>query len=456
MPDRGNLTYPDAGGKIYFCIIGYYARKKELEYPIMDDGSRLSGFGPWIVAIILLFCAMYFAITETAFSASSRPRLKALSETGNKKAGRALLVLDDFDRAISTILICTNIIHLSIASIVTVAVTKTIGLNAVAVSTIITTMTVFFAGEMLPKTIAKKFPEPLAMATAPVLKVLMTIFTPFSALLSAFGNAVTKMVKGEPEISVTEDELYDIIEDMTEEGALDEEQGDLISSALQFGDLTVESILTPRVDMVYVNVDDSVETILATVQNCKHSRLPVYEENIDNIVGVLQIRKFIKEYLKKGTAVNVRKLLDKPFFIHQSAKVDDVLPLMSKERQNIAIVTDNYGGTLGLVTIEDMLEELVGEIWDEDDDVEEPLIKIDDSEVSVSADEHVQDVFEELAFQDPENDESLADKVLGAWAFEKFGSIPKTGDSFNYHGLVVEVAEMDHNRIVRLKVRREE
>ena len=445
------LTQYAYGDRI--CCLIMIRRKKELVYLIMDDGSRLSGLGPWIIAIVLLFGAMFFAVTETAFASSSKPRLKALKETGNKKAEKALEILDDFDLAISTILICTNIIHLSIASIVTVAVTKSIGLNAVAVSTIITTMVVFFAGEMLPKTIAKQFAEPLAMFCAPILRILMTVLTPLSKLLSAIGNGVSGLVKGEPEVSVTEDELYDIIEDMTEDGALDEEQGDLISSALQFGDLTVESILTPRVDMIYVDVDDSIETILATVQNCTHSRLPVYEDNIDNIIGILQIRKFIKAYLKYGKDLDVRQILDKPYFVHKKTKVDEVLPLMSKNRQNIAIVTDNYGGTLGLVTIEDMLEELVGEIWDEEDVVEEPLQMIDDKALLVDADEHVSDIFDALGYDDPEDDDELTDKVVGAWAFEQFGKIPQVGDRFIYHDLEVIVDEMDHNRIVRLKVR---
>ena len=414
----------------------------------MDDGSRL----PWIIAAVLVLCAAYCAMAETAFASASRPKVKVAAEAGNKNAQDALDVFDRFDKAITTLLICTNIVHLSVASLVTVTVTKKWGLNAVSLSTIITTMVVFFAGEMLPKSFAKKYAESAALFCASSLKFLMAVFSPLSMLLTAIGEHVSKAVKGEPELSVTEDELYDIIEDMTEEGTLDEEQGDLISSALQFGDLTVESVLTPRVDIVALNVESTLEEILSVIRSCNHSRLPVYEDTVDHVIGILQIRKFIKSYLHEREAMDLRTLLDEPLFIHQSTSLDSVLPIMTRDRQSIAIVTDNYGGTLGLITIEDILEELVGEIWDEDDIVEESIVALGNNEYTVDADEHVSDTFEEIGFEDPEDNEELVDTVLGAWAYERFGSIPHQGDSFLYHNLQVTAEEMDHNRIVRLKL----
>ena len=414
----------------------------------MDDGSRL----PLIAAAILLFCAMFCAITETAFSAASKTRLKVMAENGNTRASKAVYVLDNFERAISTILIMTNIVHISIATLVTLYVTRRWGVSAVSVSTIITTLIVFFAGEMLPKSIAKRYAESLAMGTGGALKFFMAVFGPLSSLLSAIGVGVSKRIKGEPELSVTEDELYDIIEDMTEEGTLDEEQGDLISSALQFGDLTVESVLTPRVDIVAVNVNSPIEDVLKVIKSCSHSRLPVYEETRDNIIGILSIRRFIKSYLKYGSETNLRALLDEPYFVHQSANIDELLPVMTKNRQSMAIVTDNYGGTLGLVTVEDIVEELVGEIWDEDDVIEESYTKLSDTEFIVDADEHVADAFEEIGFEVPEDNDELVDTLMGAWAFEQFSEIPSAGDSFDYHNLHVEIAEMNHNRIVRLKL----
>ena len=407
----------------------------------MDDGSRL----PWIIAVLLLFCAAFFAVAETAYASCSKSRVKAAAERGDARAKTALLILDDFDKAISTLLICTNIVHIATASIVTVAVTKMWGLSAVSISTIVTTIVVFFAGEMLPKSIAKKYSEPLALATGPVLRFLMKVFTPLSVLLTWIGQSAAKLTPDETPVSFTEDELYDIIEDMTEEGSLDEQQGELISSALQFGEVTVESVLTPRVDLV-------AENILAVIKTTNHSRLPVYEGSIDNIIGVLQIRKFIKAYLRLGNNLDLRPLLDEVFFIHQSTNIDELLPVMSKRKLNMAVVTDNYGGTLGIVTVEDILEELVGEIWDEDDVVEESFVELGDGVYMVGADESVTDVFEQLGFEDPEEDEELVNTLMGEWAYEQFSAIPKVGDSFCYHQLQVTVAAMTHNRILKLKV----
>ena len=414
----------------------------------MDDGSRL----PWIIAVLLLFCAAFFAVAETAYASCPKSRVKAAAERGDARAKTALLILDDFDKAISTLLICTNIVHIATASIVTVAVTKLWGLSAVSVSTIVTTIVVFFAGEMLPKSIAKKYSEPLVLATGPVLRFLMKIFAPLSALLTWIGQSAAKLTPEENPVSFTEDELYDIIEDMTEEGSLDEQQGELISSALQVGEVTVESVLTPRVDLVAVDISSSLENILAVIKTTNHSRLPVYEGSIDNIIGVLQIRKFIKAYLRLGNNLDLRPLMDEVFFIHQSTNIDELLPVMSKRKLNMAVVTDNYGGTLGIVTVEDILEELVGEIWDEDDVVEESFVELGDGIYMVDADESVTDVFEQLGFEDPEADEELVNTLMGEWAYEQFSAIPKVGDSFQYHQVQVTVAAMTHNRILKLKV----
>ena len=414
----------------------------------MDDGSILSV----LIILALLLCADYFAVCETSFASVSRIRLKTAMERGDRQANKAMYVCEHFDKAITTILIGTNIVHLSCASYVTVLVTRRWGISAVTLSTFVTTIVVFFVGEMLPKSIAKKYSEPLALATGPVLRFLMKVFTPLSALLTWIGQSAAKLTPDETPVSFTEDELYDIIEDMTEEGSLDEQQGELISSALQFGEVTVESVLTPRVDLVAVDISSSLENILAVIKTTNHSRLPVYEGSIDNIIGVLQIRKFIKAYLRLGNNLDLRPLLDEVFFIHQSTNIDELLPVMSKRKLNMAVVTDNYGGTLGIVTVEDILEELVGEIWDEDDVVEESFVELGDGVYMVDADESVTDVFEQLGFEDPEEDEELVNTLMGEWAYEQFPAIPKVGDSFRYHQVQVTVASMAHNRILKLKV----
>ena len=416
----------------------------------MDDASRLS----LTIVVLLLLCAAYFAVAETAFASVSRVKIRIRAERGEPKAVKAMQVLDNFDLAITSILICTNIVHISAASIVTLAVTRMFPdvPGAVTVSTFVMTIVVFFAGEMLPKSIAKKYSERLSLAVAGSLCFFMSVLKPLAKLLSATGNFAAKFVKADPEISVTEDEIYDIIEDMTEEGSLDEERGELISSALQFGETTVESILTSRVDLAALDIDDSPEEMLAFIRAQTHSRLPVYEGSIDNIVGILSIRKFIKAYLKQGAQLDIRSLLDKPYFIHQSANIDGLLPVMSKNRLNMAVVTDNYGGTLGIVTVEDILEELVGEIWDEDDVVEEPCVPCGDGIWDCDAEMAVPDVFELLEFDDDDEDDEFTNKLLGEWAYEQFDRIPSVGDSFRYRELSVTVSEMRHNRILRLRV----
>ena len=415
----------------------------------MDDGSILSV----LIILALLLFADYFAVCETSFAAVSRIRLKTAMERGDRRANKAMYVCERFDKAITTILIGTNIVHLSCASYVTVLVTRRWGLSAVTLSTFVTTIVVFFVGEMLPKSIAKKYSLRLALGTASSLVFFMHLLTPVSFVLTKIGEFASRLTKGDSEVSVTEDELYDIIENMTDEGDLDSEQGDLVHSALAFGDLTAESILTARVDMETIDVDDPLEEILAQVKASRHSRIPVYQDSVDNIIGVLQIRRFMREYLQKREKTDLRSLLDEPYFVHQSAKIDELLSVMSSKKINMTIVTDSYGGTVGIVTVEDILEELVGEIWDEDDEVVEPCVDHGDGSYSFDAGVDIEDAFEFMDYEDP--DETDFDhKLLGEWAYEQFDAIPKEGDSFTYNGLRVTVEKVQQRRIMKLHIQR--
>ena len=424
----------------------------------MSDGDSW----PWILSVLLLFFADYIAVTETALASVSKVRMKTLADHGNAGAQKVLDALEHFDRTISTILICTNISHLAIASLVTVAVTRRWGLSAVSVATILTSLVVMFFGEMLPKSIAKKYSERFSLLCIRPLTFLTLIFRPFSAILSAIGNAAAKLTKGDPEISVTEDELYDIIDDMTEEGSLDEDQGDLISSALQFGSVTVESILTPRVDVVGIDVSLSPDAVMELIREQNHSRLPVYEGSIDHVIGVLRIRNFIKVYLRRNGKLNIRRILDKPVFVTESTTVDDLLTMMTRSRANLAVVTDHYGGTVGIVTVEDILETLVGEIWDEDDEVKEAIVKEDEGKYLVDAEEPLGDVLEEIGFELKEDvkDEELINTLVGEWVYDHFPGVPAVGDSFVEEGeeqmaLVTTVREMDGNRILHVELKLE-
>lgn len=417
----------------------------------MDEGgSRIY----WIfIVVLLILLALFFAMTETAFASVSRTRMKTMADKGDSRAKKVLYILDHFDTAITTILICTNIVHIAAASVVTVNVTRIWGISAVTISTIITTLAVFFFGEMLPKSIARKYCGSISLSTAGILSFLMTLLRPFSWVLAAIGNTVAKLSKEEGDVSVTEEELYDIIEDMTEEGTLDEEQGDLISSALQFQDVIAGSILTSRVDLVAIEVNTPQNEILDLIRRENHSRIPVYEGTIDHIIGILQIRKYIKEYLKNGN-VDIRSLLDRPYFVYQTSKIDDLLNQMSAEKLNVAVVLDEYGGTLGIITVEDILEELVGEIWDEDDDAEENIIELPDGTYSVNAEDLVTDVLDELHIDCSEEEEKeIENKIMSELAFEAFSEIPKEGDSFRFMNMLITVQIMQQNRIIRLKVK---
>lgn len=415
----------------------------------MDSDSRL----PWIFVGILLILAAFFAASEAAISAVSRNKVKLAAERGDPRGKNALFVLDNFDRAITTILICTNLVHIAAASLVTVAVTKRWGTNAVTLSTVLFTIVVFLLAEMLPKSYSKKKSEKVALGCCGIIRFCMILFKPLAVGLSALGRFASRFGPKETDVSVTEEELYDIIEDMTEEGALDEEEGELISSALQFGDVTVESILTPRVDLDAIDCEDSPRDILTACKKSTHSRLPVYEGSVDHLVGVLQIRKYIKAFLRDGEHTDVRGLLDAVLYVHQSTKIDDLLDMLIRRKVNLAVVTDNYGGTVGVVTVEDILEELVGEIWDEEDIVEESIVSAGDNLWLIDAEESVSDVFDSLEYEDPEENDDLLNTQMGEWAYENFSQIPSVGQSFSYHRLEVTVSKMEENRILQLRVR---
>lgn len=417
----------------------------------MDADSR------GIILVVLFFIASaYFALAETALASVSKNRIKVLSDKGNRKADKVLYILDHFEDAITTLLICTNIAHIAAASIITAVVTRKWGLSWVSLSTILTTLAMFFFCEMLPKSIGKKISVKASLFCSGLLVVLMRLLKPFSQILSGIGFITLKIFHAEEdEVSVTEDEIYDIIEDMTEEGTLDAEQSELISSALSFGDIEVSSILTPRVDVTGFDINMNPEEVLDFLMNQTHSRVVVYDKTIDNVVGVLRIRKYLKAYITRKNIPDVRKLVDEVYYCHASMQIDELLDNMTSNRMNMAVILDGFGGMLGIVTIEDILEEIVGEIWDESDEIVEPVVKISDDEFLVSADETVLDAFEYISFEIPkdEDEERFINLLISDWTYENFGKIPKEGESFNYHNLVVTVKKLEHNRIINVTIK---
>ena len=415
----------------------------------MDAGS----ISCTVAAVITLLLAAYFSLVETAFENVSRSRIKA-REDSEKRTKRALRVLDDWENSRGAILIGTNLTHAALAALVVYIVVDA-GWRGweVAATVICAALAVFFFSEAIPKCAGAKYAESICMASAASLRFFTLLFKPLYATFRAIGSALAGLTRGDAEVSVTEDELYDIIEDMTDQGSLDSERGELVSSALQFADLTAENILTARVDVAAIDVEWDNGKVLDFIRRERHSRLPVYEDSIDNIIGVLQIRRYIREYLAHNGKVELRALLDEAFFVERDMKIDRLLSLMSAKKLNMAIVTDGYGGTLGIVTVEDILEELVGEIWDEDDVVEESFVPLGGGRFEVDAELPVGETLEKLGLDThdlPEEDEY---KLMGEWAYERFDRIPSTRESFTWGRLNVTVSEMRQNRIVKLVCR---
>lgn len=416
----------------------------------MDGDSWLSLF----LIFVLLILGAYFASCEIAISSVNRIRIRILSDKGDRGAKNVQYILDHFDQALSAILIGNNLSHILSSSITTIWATRMWGTNAVASTTLVLTVIVFFFAELLPKSIAKKYSEHFSKAIAGSLIIFMRICKPLSLLLTYLGNSAVNLVGGKGN-AVTEDEFYDMVENIAEEGSLEEKKGKLVQSALSFGDHTVGDILTVRVDVKAIDDSDSVSEILDCIRTVRHSRLPVYHDSIDNVVGVLSCRKYVKAYLKQGEQVDIHQIMDPPFFIHISTDVADLIPAMNHRKASMAIVTDDYGGIKGIITVEDILEELVGEIWDEDDEVIESYIKIDDRTFDVDASLNIDDCFDLIGYEDYDEDE-VAHKNMASLAYAAFDTIPREGDSFMFQDLKIIVLKMEKRRILTLRIIREE
>ncbi len=416
--------------------------KKEL-IRLMDDGSWLQ----LTVFILMVVFGAYFAGCESSYSALNKIRLKSRAEDGDVKAKKALYIANNFERTITTLLIGNNITHIAAASVATAFVAGIWDINDSKVSvlcTVITTMIVFLFSEMIPKAFANDRSDTMAMACAGSLRVLMKIATPLVAFFSLISNSVSKLFKTEKAPSITEEELYDIIDTIEEEGVMDEEQSDLFKSALDFSGTTAADVMTVRSDICAVDISMSNDEIVKEIQNYNHSRLPVYDGNPDEIIGVLQIRSFLKEYLKDHN-VNLRSMLTETFFVRDNAKIDDLLSVMRQKKIYLAVVTDEADHTVGIVTIEDFLEELVGEIWDEDDVVDNDFVKMGGNRFTVNTHLLVGDVFSRMGLIC--SDKTLAEMPVISWVINTLGHFPEEEDSFRYQNLEVTVEDVEDGRI---------
>ncbi len=402
----------------------------------------------WLCAALLVLLALsaFFSSSETAFSTVNRIRLKTLAEGGDIRARRALAITEEYDKALSTVLIGNNIVNIAASSIATVLCVRFIGGQAgPAVSTFTMTVLVLIFGEVTPKSYAKSNAERLALRFARPMRMLMVVFTPVSRLLVGLTKLAARTSADAP--SVTEEELKYIIDTTVEEGVLHADESELLHSAMEFDDIKVQEILTPRVDVAAINVADDVPSVLEFVLSERYSRMPVYEESIDHIIGVLHTRDFLEE-IACGKTPDLRRLLSECLYIHRTMKISALLSDFKRTKINMAVVMDDYGGTMGVVTTEDILEELVGEIWDEDEEIVSEFSSLGGGRYEVAGEYSIRDLIDKL---DLDEDEFEADSnTVGGWAMERFGRIPEVGDSFQWQNILVTVLEIDEQRIVKL------
>ena len=378
--------------------------------------------------------------------------MKNYADAGNRKARRALYVADDFDRLLSTILVGNNVVNMASASIATVVATAMFGASGAAVATVVMTVLVLIFGEILPKTLAKENSENIAMAAGGLLSFLIKLLSPIVFFFVKIKELALRLVKGPAaQPSVTEEELKYIVESIEQEGVLEEQESDLVQSALDFDEITAQEILTPRVDLVTLDVEDSIDEALKVVLDAHYSRIPVYRGTVDSIIGVLQVRDLLKAVVT-GRQTRLDHLISDCIFVHKTMKISALLAEFKAKKLHLAVVTDDYGGTMGIVTVEDIIEELVGEIWDEDDVAQVEFRALGGDAYEVSADMDMEDLFDELGYDDPE-DTDWEHKPVGEWVYEQFDMIPAQGESFTWHRLKVTVESIDHRRIRKLLIR---
>lgn len=395
----------------------------------------------YIIAMLAcVICSAYFSATETAFSSLNKTRIKTLAEDGHKRAKLVLKLSNDYDRLISTILIGNNIVNILAASLGTLMFVKLLGEDIGAtVSTVVVTVVVLIFGEISPKSIAKDFPEKFAMFSAPIIQFLIWILTPLNFLFWLWKKFLSLFLKKKDDEKLSQAELLMFVEEVQEGGSIDTNEGHLLRNAIEFGDLKAEDILTHRVDLEALPVDATPEEVAEQFENSKFSRLPVYKEDIDHIVGILHLKDF---YGINGiTTQPISEIMTPPLFIHRTEKISDLLKQLQTSKSHMAVVVDEYGGTLGIVTMEDILEELVGDIWDEHDDVLEDVRNIGYDTYRVNCSMSMDDFCQQFDI-----DAQSESSTVNGWISEQLDKIPEKGDKFSYKNLDITVTDIDSHR----------
>ena len=394
----------------------------------------------WVALVILVGFSAFFSASETAFSSLNQIRLKSRAEDGDSSAARVLAMAEQYDKLLSTILIGNNIVNIAAASIGTILFTQMLGAERGAtVSTIVLTIIVLIFGEVTPKSLAKEMPEKVATAVSPFLVVLMALMTPLTWLFTQWKKLLGHFVHSGEADTITEGELMTMVSEAENDGELTDRESELIRSAIEFDDVEVEEILTPRVDVVAVEDDIPLEELAQTFAESGYSRLPVYHGTIDNIIGVVHEKDFYIARLKKATKID--DLVVPTLYTTGSTQISQLLRTLREQHHHLAVVVDEYGGTEGIITLEDILEELVGEIWDEHDEVTEDFRKQSDGSWLVSGSASVDDLYEEL---DLPEEEDIDSNTVNGLVQEKTCQLPKVGDRFTlgeYDGVVTRTAK---------------
>ena len=397
------------------------------------------------LAVLVAFSA-YFSATETAFTSLNRIRMRSRAEGGDRRAALALRLSEDYDRFLSTILIGNNIVNISASTLGTVLFTKHVGdAYGPLVSTIVLTAVILIFGEISPKSLAKEHAESFAMFSAPILRIFLAVLGPLNFIFAQWKRLISHLFRHSPDAGITEEELITMVDQAENEGGLDQEESALIRSAIEFGDLEVEEILTPRVDIVAVEDTDTMDEIARVFAESGYSRLPVYHEDIDNIVGVIHEKDF--HAARYHGQNDVSALVSNILYTTATTKISDLLRILQKAKAHMVIVVDEYGGTEGLCTLEDIVEELVGEIWDEHDEVIEEFRKQADGSYLISCNANLTDLYDLFSLKG----ESDSNTVSG-WVMEEVGRVPEVGDHFVYEDLDVTGTEVDHRRVLEIRV----
>ena len=402
-----------------------------------------------IIIIACLIMSAFFSSTETAFSSLNRIRVKSLAEKGDKRAALVLRLSDQYDKLLSTILIGNNIVNIASASVATVLFIRWVGEETgPSLSTIVTTVVVLIFGEISPKTLAKESPELFARFSAPIIQVLIYILTPINFLFVQWKKLLSLVFKTSEDTSISEEELLTMVDEAESEGGIDEQEGDLIRSAIEFSDVEVVEIFTPRVNIVGISEDTDNQTIAKLFKDTGFSRLPVYRDSIDNIVGIIHEKDFYNEVAPSGRSIDV--IVTPPIFVAKTMKIGELLKTLLKNKSHIAVVADEYGGTLGIVTLEDVLEELVGEIWDEHDRVVEQCWKTDNHEYLARGAADFEDVLTNFGYEDDEVADSYT--TVNGWMIDQLEHIPKQGETLTYKNLDFVVQDADDRHVTLIKI----